>query len=119
MNLDHGAVERHRLDPEAHDPLALQLLEHPVQNAVLRPPVHPSVDRVPVAEPGWQAAPLAAMFGDIQDGVENLPVRQADIAALHRKVRRNAGVLGFREFHPKTIIRIVSLVLTGSSRGAR
>ena len=106
MNLDDGTVERHRFDPEAHDPFALQMLEDPVQHPGLRPPVHPRVDRVPVAEPRRQAAPLAAMLGDIQDGVENLPIRKTDVAALHRKVRRNAGVLSFREFHTETITRI-------------
>ena len=103
MHLDDGAVHRYRLQPDAHDLLALQMLEDPVQHPVLRPPVHPRVDGMPVAEPRRQPAPLAAMLGDIQDGVENLPVRQADVAALHRKVRRNAGVLRFREFHPQSI----------------
>ena len=105
MHLDDGAVQRHRFQLEAHDPLPLQLLEHPVEHPALRPAVHAHVDGVPVAVPGRQPPPLAAMLGHVEDGVEYLQVRQADVAALHRKVRGNAGVLIFRDLHPRMITR--------------
>ena len=53
------------------------------------------------------------MFGDIQNGVEHLPVRNAHIAALDREVWRDAFVLRLSEFHPYRIAYIHSLVLTG------
>ncbi len=43
-----GAVEARGLDPDHLFPL--QVPEHTVQDAVLRPPVHARVDGVPVAE---------------------------------------------------------------------
>ena len=30
----------------------------------------------------WKTAPLAAVFCDVQDGIEHLQIRQADVAAL-------------------------------------
>ena len=105
MHLDDGAVQRHGLQLEAHDPLALQMLEDPVEHPAPRPPVHPHVDGVPVAEPGQQPSPLAAVRGHVQDSVEHLPVRMADIAALHRKVRGNADVLSFRDLYPRMMAR--------------
>ena len=103
VNLHDGAVQRHRLQLDAHDLLALQVLEHPVQHPALGPAVHPGIDRVPVAEPRRKTAPLAAMLGHIQDRVQHLQVRQADVAALHRQVRRKPLVLSFRKFHPGTV----------------
>ena len=105
MHLDDGAVQRQRFELDAHDLFSLQLFEDPVEDAVLRPAVHAHVDGVPIAEATGQAAPFAAMLRHVQDGVEHLQVRQADVAALHRKVRGNASVLGFRDLHPKMITR--------------
>ena len=103
MDLDDGAVHRHRLELDAHDLLSLQVFEHLVQHPVLRPAVHPRIDGVPIAKSRRQPSPFAAMFGDIQDGVEYLPVRKAYIAALDRQAWRDAFVLSFGEFHPKRI----------------
>ena len=82
MDFDAGAVHRHGLKPDAYDLLSLQLLKDPVQDPVLRPTVHSGVDGVPVSKPGRQPAPLASLFGDIQDGVEHLAVRNPDVPAL-------------------------------------
>ncbi len=75
----------------------------PVEHPVPGPAVHPGVDGVPVADPGRQPPPLAAMLGDVQDGVEHLQVRQADVAALHRQGGRNAFVLSLGDLHPQRI----------------
>ena len=85
--------------------MPLQLLEHPVEYPALGPAVHAHVDGVPVAEAGRQPSPFAAMLGHVEDGIEYLQVRQADVAALHREVRGNAGVLSFRDLHPRMIAR--------------
>ena len=71
MNLDHGAVQRDRLDLDAHDLRLLQLLEHTIEHAAFGPAVHARVDRVPVAKARGQAAPFAALLGHIQDGVQD------------------------------------------------
>ena len=96
MDLDDGAVYRHCLDLDAHHLLPLELLEDLVQHPVLRPAIHPSVNRVPIAEPSRQPAPLATVLRHIHDSVEHLPVRKADIATLHREVPCYALILGFR-----------------------
>ena len=99
MDLDDRAVHRHDFQLETDDPLPLQLLEHPVEHAVLRPAVHPGINGVPVAEPRRQTPPLAAVLGHIQNSVEHIQIRQPDVAALHRKIRRKAGVLSFCNLH--------------------
>ena len=80
MDRDDGAVQRHRLEPDAQELFALQVSKDPVEHPILGPAIHPGVDGVPVAEPLRYAPPLAALLGDIQDGIEHLPVRQTDIA---------------------------------------
>ena len=47
MDLDDGAVEQHRLQSEAQDPLPLQPVEDPVEHLVLEPAIHARVDGVP------------------------------------------------------------------------
>ncbi len=112
MHLDDGAVQRDRLQLDTHYLFSLKVFEHPVQNPLLRPAVHAGIDRVPVAEPGRQPAPLAAVLGHIQDRVQNLEVRDADVAALHRQVRSYAFVLRFCDFHAESVAQIHTLVLT-------
>jgi len=84
MNFYNGAVQRHRLDLDTDDLSMLQLFEQSIQNTALRPAVHSGVDRMPVAKTLWQAAPFAAMLGNVQNGIENLKIGQADIASLPR-----------------------------------
>ncbi len=64
-----GAVEAQGLDPDPDHLLPLQVLEHAIQDALLRPPVHARVDGVPVAETLRQAAPLAAVLGHVENGM--------------------------------------------------
>ena len=106
MNLDDGAVHRNRLKLDTHYLLSLQIFEYPVESPILRPPVHPGVDGVPVAESIRQPPPLAALLGDIQDCVERLQVRQTDVAALDREDRCDALVLSFGNFHSLIVTRL-------------
>ena len=99
MHLDDRAVQGDRLELDSHDLFALQVFE----DAVLGPAIHPGVDGMPFAKPPWQPAPLAAMLGDIQDGIEHLQIREADIAPLHGERGGNACVLCFGEFHSDMI----------------
>ena len=110
MDLDDGAIHRHRLELDAHDLLSLQMFEHLVQHPVLRPAVHPGVDGVPIAESRRQSSPFAAMFSDIQDGIEHLPVRNPYIAPLEWQMWRDAFILRMGEFQPKTVAQIHLLV---------
>ena len=84
MNLDQGAVQRYRLDPDANNLRLLQLLKHPIQHTAFAPAVHTSVDGVPITEALGQAAPLAAMLGHIQNGIQYAQIAETDIAPLKR-----------------------------------
>ena len=100
MHFDHGAVQTHRLDLDTHDLSMLQLFKNPIQYATLGPAIHASVDRVPIAEPFGQTAPLATMLGHVQDRIENEQIRMADIAPLSGQTVLDLLILRFVEFHP-------------------
>jgi hypothetical protein len=103
MHLHDGAVERDRFDLDAHDLSMLQLLEHAIHHAQLGPPVHPGVDRVPIAEALGQATPLAAVLCNVQDRIQDLQVGKADIASLPRKTALDLLVLGLCDFHAQIV----------------
>ena len=106
MNLHNGAVQRHRLDLDAYELSMLQSLEQSVEYAALGPTVHARVDRMPVAKALRETAPLAAMFGNVQDGIENLQVRKAYIAPLPRQTTLDLLILRFGDFHNRSIPEI-------------
>ena len=103
MHLDDRAVQGHRLQLEGDDLLALESGKDAVEHAGFAPAVHARVDRVPVAKALWQSAPLASLFGDIEDRVDDLKVVQADIAALSRQAVGNALILLQGDFHRPTL----------------
>jgi hypothetical protein len=103
MHFDHGTVQTHRFDPDTHDLSMLQLFKNPIQYTALGPAIHPGIDRVPIAEPLGQTAPLAAMLGHVQDRIENEQVRMADVAALFRQTVLDLLVLRFVEFHLRSM----------------
>ncbi len=82
MDLDACGVQRDGFDPDTHDLRTLQLLEHAIQDASFGPAIHARVNRVPVAEAFGQSAPLATMFGHIEDRIDHLQIAQADVATL-------------------------------------
>jgi len=85
MDFDDGAVQGLRFDFDAHDLSMLQLFEYPIQNAALRPTVHAGTDRVPVAKAAGQSAPFAAVLRDIENSIENLKIREIDVAPCRGK----------------------------------
>jgi hypothetical protein len=58
---------------------------------------------VPSAEALGQSAPLATVLGNIKDRIQDLQVRQANIAALSRQAMLDALILGFSEFHHRIV----------------
>ena len=106
MNLHNGAVQGHRLDPDAYELSMLQLLEQPVEHAAPGPAIHACIDCMPIAKALWETAPLAAMFRYIQDGIENLQVRKAYIAPLPRQTALDLLILSFGDFHNRGIPQI-------------
>lgn len=104
MNFDDGAVHGHRFDFDPDDLLFLQGREHAVQDPCLGPAVHPSIDRVPVAESLGQSSPFAAVFGHVQNGVKHLEVGETDVASLSREATFDTLVLGLCEFHEPNVL---------------
>ena len=115
MDLDDGAVQRHRLQLDADQLGALQVFEDPVEHPVLGPTIHTGVDRVPVPKALRQPSPLAPLLGDVQDRVEHLQIGHADIATLSREAGLDACVLRLGELHPANDITNRPIVLTGPS----
>ena len=111
MNLDRGAVQRYRLDPDANNLRLLQLLKHPIQHTAFAPAVHAGVDGVPIAEAFGQAAPLAAMLGHVQNGIQYAQIAETDIAPLERQTVYDSLVLGLSDFHASQYTRIHAIWL--------
>src|SRR5579864_8307844 len=103
MNLYHRAIQRDRLDLDANDLLSLQFREDAIQYTVPGPAVHSRIDRVPSAETLGQSAPFAAVFGNVKNGIEHLQICQADITALSRQAMLDPLILGFGDFHHRSI----------------
>jgi len=110
MDFHDRTVQGDSLDLDPHDLRLLQALEHPIQDAVLRPTVHPSVDRVPPAESLWQPSPLAAMLRHVEDRIQDLQIRQADVATLHRETVRDLLILSFGDLHAESLYEMHRLV---------
>ena len=106
MNLHNGAIQGHGLDLDADELSTLQLLEQSIQHTALGPAIHARVDRMPVAKAPGQAAPFAAVFGYIQDGIENLKIRETYVASLPRQTILDLLILGFGNFHNRSISKI-------------
>ena len=119
MDLDDGAVQRHRLQLDADQLGALQVFEDPVEHPVLGPTIHTGVDRVPVPKALRQPSPLAPLLGDVQDRVEHLQIGHADIATLSREAGLDACVLRLGELHPANDITNRPIVLTGPRLAGR
>ena len=72
MHLDDGGIHFDGFDRDAHDLLALQLLEDLIEHAVLGPAIHAGINGVPRAETIGQTAPFASLLGHEEQGVEKL-----------------------------------------------
>ena len=110
MHLDDRAVEGNGFDLDLNDLPSLHGLEDLIQDAALGPAHHTGVDRMPRPKMLGEAPPFAALFGDIQNGIEDLKVGESHIAALNREAMGNLLVLDFAYFHKRII---PEYVLTG------
>ena len=85
VHLDDRAAEGNSFDLDLDHLPSLQGLEDLIQDAALGPAHHTSVDRVPGSKMLGEAPPFAALFGDMQNGIENLKVGKTHIATLNRE----------------------------------
>jgi hypothetical protein len=116
VHLDDRAVEGNGFDFDLNNLLSLHGLEDLIQNAALGPAHHAGADRVPGSKMLGEPPPFAALFGDIQNGIEDLKVGESHIAALNREAMGDLLVLGFADFHPRNL---PEYVLTGPSISRR
>jgi len=72
MDFDSGTIERNMIDLNVNDVVFLQPCEDMIQDTPLGPTVSARINRVPITKFSRQASPLAAMFRNIQNGVEYL-----------------------------------------------
>ena len=103
MHFHSGAIQRHGFDSHLDDVLPLESLEDEIQYSVLGPTVHPRIDRMPGSIPLGKPAPLAAMFGNVEDGIDNIEVLVLHVAALGREVAFNPVELLSRYLHGSSI----------------
>jgi hypothetical protein len=97
--LHRGGIQRESLNLDTHDLLGLQLFKDAIQYAILCPAIHTRINTVPFTESGRKTAPFAALLGNIQDGVEDLQIRQTNISSLHWQAIFDLFVLLNRDFH--------------------
>ena len=103
MDFDEGAVQSHRLQLDLNDLLLLQPCKHPIEHARLAPAIHACIDRVPISKTAGQAAPFTPLFGDMQDGVDDLKIAETDVTSLARQAVFDPAELGFGDLHPLTL----------------
>ena len=103
MHLDDRAVEGNGFNLDLDDLPSLHGLKDLIQDTALGPAHHAGVDRVPGSKMLGEAPPFAALFGDIQNGIEDLKVGESHITALNRKAVGDLLVLGFADFHGRII----------------
>ena len=72
MHFDRRAIERNMIDLNVDDVIFLHRSKHMIEDTVLGPAVGARINRMPIAEFFRQPAPFAAVFRDIQNGIEYL-----------------------------------------------
>ena len=99
MNLDRRTVKTHYFHVDLDDTFCLQGGKYPAKNPVLAPPVHAYIDCMPIPIGFRQGPPLAAVFRDIQDRIDQLEIRHADVAPLRWKILRDLLILLLCNLH--------------------
>ena len=112
MNLDSRAVKAYYLYIDLDDSLRLKRGKHSAEHSVFAPSVHANIDRMPISIGFRQRPPLAAVFRDIQDRIDQLKIAHADVSALPREIFRYLFVLLLRYLHGSIIsdISLLSIV---------
>ena len=108
MNLDSCAVNAYHLYVDLDDSFCLQCGKHSAEHSVLAPSVHANIDRMPISIGFRQRPPLAAVFRDIQDRIDQLKIAHADVSTLSREILRYLFILLLRYLHG-SIISDISL----------
>ena len=111
MNLGSRAVKAYYLYIDLDDSLRLKRSKHSAEHSVLAPSVHADIDRMPISIGFRQRPPLAAVFRDIQDRIDQLKIAHADVSALSLEILCFLFILLLRYLHG-SIISDISLLST-------
>ena len=99
MHLNTCTIHREGFYFAGYQMFVLKTFKNPVQHSVFTPPAHAQINGVPVAEFLWQTSPFAAIFQNVQYGIDNFKVVMSNIPALPREAVRNPFILFFRYLH--------------------
>ena len=103
MDLNRGTVQGNGIDLDPDDLSMLQPFKYTIKHPGFRPATPAGIDGVPAPKAFGQAAPFAALLGNVKDGVQDLKVCEADIAALTGQTVFNQAILFFGDFHTVSI----------------
>ena len=101
VDFDRGAVQADVFEADGQDLLFLQPGKDSIQDAGFAPAVHPRVDGMPIAQMFGQTPPFAAMLHHVQQGVKQLQIGHAHIAALPRQAISDALILTLSNLHAR------------------
>ena len=97
--LDDPAVRQERVQFLCGQLVALPFADDGLQHAGLRPTTEPHVDRVPVAELLRQTAPGAALFRDVEQGIQDSTLGNRQLAPRRRQHRRQPFIPSIGQSH--------------------
>jgi hypothetical protein len=69
VNLNNSAVERDCFNFDRDQTFSQESFKHSIKHTIFTPSAHAGINGMPVAKLFRQAAPLAAVFGNVQDGM--------------------------------------------------
>ena len=99
MNLHGGTVHGDGFDFDRNQALFLKALEDLGERAVLTPPVHASINGVPISKFLWKPPPFAAVLRNVQKGIDDLKIVLSNITSLARKAVGYAFKLLLGDLH--------------------
>ena len=97
VQFDDCTVQRQRVQFQRGQLVTLQFGDDALQYAGLGPAIEPHVDRVPVAELGWQSTPGAALCHYVEQRLQDLTLRTRRLAPRRQQQRCDLLVLSIRQ----------------------
>ena len=108
MNLDSRAIKAYYLYIDLDDSLRMKRSKHSAEHSDLATTLQANKQQMPISIGFRQRPPLAAVFRDIQDRIDQLKIAHADVSALSREILRYLFILLLRYLHG-SIISDISL----------
>ena len=103
MDLDDGPVQGYGFDLHADDLRLLQLCKYAIQHPALRPTNQARIAGCASCRMAWVNLASCPLLGDVQDGVEHVPIVEPHVAAWRRHTRLDVAILGVGDFNRRSI----------------